>query len=387
DVLRGLGYEVFLDQYVLKAGDALINTLEDALQSSQNGVLLYSRDTADSEWVRREYQALERLATRKDGFQFVPVQLDDFEPPLFAANRVYLSFADYPDGPNGGELLRLLYALAGHPLTPDAASFATEQDEEARSAAASIETAIDLGHPAKLVELFERSGPAWESSAVLGSKAAEGLIKLGENDTAIALLDGLGERFPRAIRPKQMRALALARRGREGDLLNAQMILGELYRRRERDPETVGILARTWMDRYKASGEAADLRKSRDLYAEAFAAAQDDYYTGINAAAKSVFLDDLEAAKTYAEQVEAIVGTEPKAGDYWFTATVGEVALIQGKYDDAARLYRAAVDMAHTQVASHRSTWGQAERLLQHLGASDDERAKVAAAFAHLDDG
>ena len=32
------------------------------------------------------------------------------------------------------------------------------------------------------------------------------------------------------------------------------------------------------------------LRRSRDLYEEAFANAADDYYTGINAAAKSVLL-------------------------------------------------------------------------------------------------
>jgi hypothetical protein len=33
------------------------------------------------------------------------------------------------------------------------------------------------------------------------------------------------------------------------------------------------------MDRYDASGDLNDLRQSRDLYVEAFEAAQDDYYT------------------------------------------------------------------------------------------------------------
>jgi hypothetical protein len=48
------------------------------------------------------------------------------------------------------------------------------------------------------------------------------------------------------------------------------------------------------MDRYDASGDLADLRQPRDLYAEAFEAARDDYYTGINAAAKSVLLGSPE---------------------------------------------------------------------------------------------
>jgi hypothetical protein len=62
-------------------------------------------------------------------------------------------------------------------------------------------------------------------------------------------------------------------------LIAAQDIIGVLYESGERDPETLGIYGRTWMDRYDASGDLADLRQARDLYPEAFEAAQDDYYT------------------------------------------------------------------------------------------------------------
>jgi hypothetical protein len=53
---------------VLKAGDQLIKELQDALKASQAGVLIWSSATADSEWVQREYQVLERLATERRGF-------------------------------------------------------------------------------------------------------------------------------------------------------------------------------------------------------------------------------------------------------------------------------------------------------------------------------
>ena len=115
------------------------------------------------------------------------------------------------------------------------------------------------------------------------------MVELGRNDDAITMLEKLETGFPRAIRPRQLRALALARRGQDTDLRQAQRILGTLYEAGERDPETLGIYGRTWMDRYSKSGDRADLEQSRDLYAEAFARATDDYYTGINAAAKSVF--------------------------------------------------------------------------------------------------
>ncbi len=389
DVLRQHGHSVFIDQCALKAGDQLQRRLQDALRASQAGVLIWSAATADSEWVIRECETLERLATDKPGFQFVPVRLDQSELPLFSANRVFLDFTGYPDGPNGGELLRLLHALAGQALSPEAARFADQQDEAAKEAAAQIAAAIKNGYADRLIQLYEEGGLAWQTSPALACKAAEGLTKLGKNEEAIALLDRIRERFPKAVRPKQLAALALARRAKSGDLMAAQQILGELYQRGERDPETLGIYGRTWMDRFAKSGDAADLAQSRDLYAEAFERAPDDYYTGINAAAKSVLLgtpEDLTKAAEYAEKVQKIVGTEPRPGDYWMTATVGEVFLIQKRYAQAARLYRDAVAIGRKEIASHLSTWKQACRLMDKLNPREVEREMVRTPFAHLPD-
>jgi hypothetical protein len=389
DVLRQHGHQVFLDQVVLKAGDRLIKGLQAALESSQAGVLVWSTATADSDWVQREYETLETLATDRPGFQFVPVRLDAGRLPTFARNRIFLDFSAYPDGPNGGELLRLLHALVGQPLSPEAARLAQEEDDRARDAGNQIGAAIRNKDPRRIQELFEGNGPAWSTSSALGCKAAQGLTELGDNERALALLTRLEEQFPRAIRPKQLRALALARRGQDNDLAAAQEILGTLYEQRERDPETLGIYARTWMDRFARSGDVSDLEQSRALYAQAFDAAPDDYYTGINAAAKSVFLgtaEDLAKAEQYAERVQAIVGTEIVADDYWKTATVAEVFLMRRKYADAARMYVAAVSMARAKVANHQSSWTQAYRLMEKLQPAAAERALVRAAFAHLPD-
>ena len=391
DVLRGLGHKVFLDQCVLKAGDPLIEELQQALRTSQAGVLVWSMATQDSDWVAREYQVLERLATEKRGFRFVPVRLDSSALPLFAENRIFLDFSEYPDGPNGGELLRLVHAIVGKPLSEEAARFALEQDEAARKAINRINAAIDLGRPERLRQLFEEGGLPWRISAALGCKAAEGLTRLGRNDEAIAMLEKVEAQFPRAIRPKQLRALALARRaqktGNEEDLDAAQEILAELYAAGERDPETLGIYGRTWMDRHNLQQDQAALRRSRDLYAQAFEAAQDDYYTGINVASKSVFLgtpEDLEKAGAYAARVQDIVGTRVWPGDYWKTATVAEALLIQREYAEAGRLYQAGIDIAPQEIGSHELTWRQASRLLEKLGPTLEERARVEKPFARF---
>ena len=229
DVLRSLGHKVFLDQCALKVGDALIRGLQHALSTSQAGVLIWSNAARDSEWVEREYEVLEKQATEKRGFQFVPVKLDESKLPTFAERRIFLDFSSYPDGPNGGELLRLLHAVVGKPLSEEAAHFANEQDEAAMVAAARIGAAIKNKYPERLVQLFEDDGLPWQTSAALGCKAAEGLTKLDHNDKAIRMLEKLEQRFPKAIRPKQLRALALARRGCDNDLMSAQEISGELY--------------------------------------------------------------------------------------------------------------------------------------------------------------
>lgn len=273
-------------------------------------------------------------------------------------------------------------------MTKEAARFANQQDIASKAAANKIDAAIAIGDWEYLVQLFEEGGLAWQTSSALGCKAAEGLIELGFKEEAFKMLEKIQEQFTDAIRPKQLHALTLARKGNDEDLKKAQRILGELYAQGERDPETLGIYGRTWMDRYQKSGDIKDLRKSRDLYVEAFEGAKDDYYTGINAA-KSVLIgeaEDISKAAEYAERVQKIVGTETHPGDYWQTATVAETFLIQKKYEDAGRLYQAAVDIAPTKTDSHRSTWTQACRLMNKLKPADKEISLIRKVFSHLPD-
>lgn len=389
DVLRQQGFKVFLDQCVLVGGSQLVDELEKGLSSSQAGVMVWSPASENSTWVRREYDTLERLSTDKPGFCFVPVRLQNAKLPVFASNRIFYDFSSYPDGPNGGELLRLLYAIVGEALSEEAVHFANQQDEVAKKAAADIDAAIMIKNSARLIDLFSKNGLPWKTSSALSCKAAEGLIELKKNDEAITMLQQIEEQFPGAIRPKQLHALALARRGMGDDLDKAQEILAGLYASGERDPETLGIFGRTWMDRYEISKDVLDLQESRDRYAEAFARAKDDYYTGINAASKSVLLgtpEDIARAATLAQDVQKIVGNEPTPGDYWKTATVGEVYLLMKNYTDAARLYKEAVATAKAKVGNHESTWKQACRLMAKLNPTPEERALVRAAFSHLPD-
>ena len=128
----------------------------------------------------------------------------------------------------------------------------------------------------------------------------------------------------------------------------------------------------------------SDLRQSRNLYAEGFEKAPDDYYTGINAASKSLLLGEPDKAAAYAEKVQDIVGDKAVRGDYWQTATIAEVQLLQRKYAEAGDMYQQAIDIAPNQIASQDSTYRQARLLLTKLGATREEQLVVLRPFKDL---
>lgn len=378
DMLRFLDYDVFMDQFVLTPSEGLQRQLEVGLSRSATGVLIWSHRSEDSEWCRSEYDALRTLETSKPDFRFVVVNVDHSELPLFARARLWIDFSTQRDGPTGTDLLRLLFGLHGKPLPERAVTLAAQFDDATRRALARIAAARSAGDHETLVSLGRTDSEEWRATSLLRCKVAEALIDIKHPGDAVPLLDEVIEAFPRSIRPQQLKGLALAR---EGNWRSAHQLLGELAALGERDPETLGILARTWRDRYAQSGDLLHLGKARNLYAEAFTSTPSDYYTGINAASNSLLLGDRDAAEKYAAAVEKLVGVTAVSGDYWKTATIAEVQLIRGHFTEAATLYAAAVLDDPEAKASHEASRAQARRLLDCLNPTEAERASIERAF------
>ena len=378
DILNGLGYKVFLDQYVLTAAAPLAVSLGEALDSSQSAILIWSGKYEDSEWCKEEFGKLEGMQNSKRGFRYVIGRIDESEITGLAANKLWVDFAAQPEGPGGSGLLKLLYGLQDKPLPPAGVLRAAKVDEEMRDGLVSVKACREAGDADGLVALTATDDMAWTGSPMLLCAAAEGLIAMKKIPEAMNALDRAEHAFPKALRPKQLRGLALAR---SGDTMKAQLVLNKLYVAGEIDPETLGILARTWMDRYNQTHDTIFLLKSRELYRQAFEAFPKDFYTGINAASKSLLAGEKETAAQLAKRVQELVGDKPVPDDYWQTATVAEVQLLQGNFDAAAQLYKAAVLAAPLDHGSHELSYGQAKLLLAALGATEEQKAKIAAAF------
>jgi patatin-related protein len=375
DALRNRGHKVFADHPAMAEKDRLA-----ALNGCPSGLLLWSSAESDIGRMRQALGEMQERA-RRGAFAFVIVRPGAAALPAFAAEAPAVECSLRPDGPGGGEALRLLLALAGRPIGEAEEAAAAAEDLAARSFVARVRE--PGANVERLLALLADDG-AWERSSGLGCAVAYRLVGLGEYDAALKAIEILSRRFPEAHRPKQLLALARARRGKAADLGAAQQALGALYELKVRDPETLGIYARTYMDDYNATGNAASLRKSRDLYAESYDLFPDSYYTGINAAAKSVFLqteEDLGRGRRYAGAVQRAIGTQAIPGDYWQTATVAEAHLILGAYDAAAAVYAQAVDQNPGDQGSHATTFRQASKLMAVLRVDADARKKIRAAF------
>ncbi|MFM1798055.1 MAG: hypothetical protein RLZZ117_333 [Cyanobacteriota bacterium] len=405
DTLRQCGYQVFLDQFVLVAGQGLTAQLGKNLERSASGVLIWSTRTSDSAWVEAEIDAMNALQKNsKDSdfpFYYVVASLDGHKPPGLLGGQLYLDFSAYPQGPTGVELVKLIAGLQGKPPRPEAVQLASHYDTALKKEPADLRALAAAGLHDDIVAKVKSADPAYTTTAQLPALAVELLIRskqYGPGDLGRAgdALSTALERFPDSVRLRQLRGLLLRRIGQPE---RAQYELTRLLEESQRDTETLGMLAAVWADLWakrEGAGDAAGARdaleESRSLYAEGFSKVPTDTYTGINAASKSALLGDLEQAKTLAAQVLARLkeqadqrGGAPSS-DYWERVTEPEALLLLGDAPAALKLYHAARVAHQSETGSIESTGLQVQRLLAVLPLDEGAKAALVKEF-RLDPG
>lgn len=384
DAIVQAGFQVFLDQFELVPGASLDDSLQENLQVSGAGILVWSEDAEDSEWVKREHKAMRVLADRRRDAALpllsVVAKLDDAELPLLLADSLWVDFAPYPEGPRGGELLRLIHGIVGEPLSPEAVRAIERLDAETKDAVNTLRAAVNDGFAEDIVEAARAGGEAWNGTAMLASEAAEGLNSLGEYDLALEVIGLFKDRFDQSIRLQHMEALAYRRTNRFREALK---VLGKLYADGHRDPETLGLYGGSLAKRYEESNDRAHLEKSQRMYADAFAIDPTDFFTGINAASKAALLGlGAEVYQPIAAQVEALPAIQnPDQEDYWALATVGEAKLLALDVDAAVAAYADAVARHGELKGSIASTREQLEKLLAVMDVEPSDKERLLAAL------
>ncbi len=108
--LKTQGLRVWYDQWALKVGDSLIDKISFGISSNDYLVIVLSKSSVTSEWVRKELNtALVREFTEKR-VVILPVLIEDCEIPPFLSDKIYADFrSDYASG-----LHKLLDTLPSH---------------------------------------------------------------------------------------------------------------------------------------------------------------------------------------------------------------------------------------------------------------------------------
>jgi tetratricopeptide (TPR) repeat protein len=384
DILKLAGWDAFLDQYDLVPGADLATSLSEGLKASSSGVILWSSRTGDSKWCMRERNAMRTLKDRPgSAFNYVFAKLDAADLPLFDEPDLYVDFEESPEGPRGVNLLRLMCGMRAVPLAPEAVVLAEEVDRETKETMIRVKGAIAGGNALTLLQIGTSTTPGVLACPAPILTAAQGLIRLGKNDEAREVLRHALVYFPKSIRARQLEGLALRRLQRFQDAID---VLSELKVAGHQDPETIGMLAAAWDGLYQQSNKKLHLRQSRELYRSAFQTDPKDYYTGINAASKSLFLGEADEAARLANEVLPLVQSAGDGEDMWAACTLAEVYLLQGQVEEATAQYQKVIDKHPTATGDLGGTRSQARRICLALKLSQAEMAKVDAPFALLDD-
>jgi TIR domain len=92
--LKAEGINVWLDRDRLRPGESWAEQIESAISKADFLLVLISRASLDSKWVRTEYQAAFRSARETGGTRVIPVLLENVsELPPFLAQIQYADFS------------------------------------------------------------------------------------------------------------------------------------------------------------------------------------------------------------------------------------------------------------------------------------------------------
>jgi tetratricopeptide (TPR) repeat protein len=198
--------------------------------------------------------------------------------------------------------------------------------------------------------------------------AADALLRMNRPRYALKILEQARKLDPDDLRAKQLEGMAL---GRDERFEEARALLEDLAAKNQ-DGETQGIFARTWKDEWarlwnahpqraedpKAAAQdtAATLNSAAVAYYAAFRAAPADYYPGINALTLGRLWEHVTGEKSglpldaIAQGVGWTVGVAVERNkDYWSLVTRAEMALVEGRKDQALKDYADAAALAVTK--------------------------------------
>jgi hypothetical protein len=105
--LKASGVQVWLDEMNIKVGESIPDKISQGLAESDYFLFALSKNSAKSEWVKRELNSALLTEVEKRAVHILPLKLDDCDMPTVIADKKYADFStSYKQG-----LTDLLYAM------------------------------------------------------------------------------------------------------------------------------------------------------------------------------------------------------------------------------------------------------------------------------------
>lgn len=90
---------IWIDQWELRAGDSIINKVQEAVEGASALLIMLSPSSVGSEWCRRELTAALLRELEEKRVVAIPVLLEDCDIPLFLRDKKYADFrTSFDDG-------------------------------------------------------------------------------------------------------------------------------------------------------------------------------------------------------------------------------------------------------------------------------------------------
>lgn len=109
------GLRPWFDESLFALGDAMLPTLETAIQDSDAYLLFASAQALGSTWVQHEMRFAQVRKEKDPGFKLIVVKIEECELP--DCWKAYL-YTDWREGDQPGSLISLLEAMVGRKLAP-----------------------------------------------------------------------------------------------------------------------------------------------------------------------------------------------------------------------------------------------------------------------------
>ena len=216
-----------------------------------------------------------------------------------------------------------------------------------------------------------RLRPFWRLHPDLYRALAKRFLENGDNYLASEVADEGAQFFGDDVALILIRALATARSGAPQ---SAQALLTRKKDVLEEAEEAKSLLARTFKDLWKSSGEEKHLQEAFHLYHLDYTSTKGDRtFPGVNAASMALFLGRSEEARRIADEILLELRKRPDNSGYWDAVTIAECLLIAGDVEAARTAYANAAGTGQVAPAHLATTRAQARLLLTRHGRPSDD--------------